>query len=333
MPHLLPLPAPLWEAARRDLQQQLPDFGNASIPETLLYGQFEDRGLGVMIQPWRRHETENSVNSEQNPSRSAFNLAPDRLVRLCLYKVHMVANGSLQMKAAFHEAIGKGAHKMGFYTAYQSPQAQNLQLEYHHIPSAERSNVPEVGRRNRKDTMVITLKAGVAGAHLVEIGVFHQGTTIGHEAYEILHLTSLTVRPIGEENSGFTIGNIEIRQRGVEPNVETRLTWTWSHVSHVNLQWPGKLPWSATTGPFSHFMVVINEEEVASAYCLEFPVREEDYNGLGELRVSILGYRFGGGLVVSPTRKFSRSDLCPAGEESWAVVSGPDSDKDSLDAR
>ena len=91
--------------------------------------------------------------------------------------------------------------------------------------------------------------------------------------------------------------------------------------------WPEVLPWSSTTGPFSHFIVTIGGKEAGSAFGLEFPVLEEDCGDLGQVEVTIMGHLFGGATVsISKVVSVLRMDPRPvvAVEESRSIVSSLD---------
>lgn len=307
LPHLLlPMSAPAWEAVENDRLEQL------------IRGKYADDGLSIHIWPTRRSEKSANHDPVAASSYDSSNFFPSRL---CLFKVNMKGDGSLHAIIG-HVNARRRSCTLGVYTAYQSANAKRLEYKYHHLSLVRDANAVVTGNRELEGTTTVHLWAEGAEARLVEVGIFCQETIYTQESKQILHLKSFLIKPWRDEHQYFTIKDIRTIQRGQVPNVETRLSWAWGFGNAQRL--PG-LPWSATTGPFSHFTVIIDGQELGSAYCLEFPVLVEDCCGSDEVQVLIVGHVFGGGTASSPMATMVRRDvLLTVMDESRSVKSDPD---------
>ena len=177
-------------------------------------------------------------------------------------------------------------------------------------------------RQDIEYTHTFQLQEWPPGSHLVEIGVFCQDS-LHEETREILRLESLTIRTWQVQTQVFHIGNLYGRQRQQGLNTGARLAWSWSNDSGI--PWPAVLPWSATTGPFSHFTVTVNYDCIGLAYATEYPVNIGDWHDVDQIKVDIVGHLFGGGTVGSLTATFFKQDTWPAVEnESRSMVSSTD---------
>lgn len=211
------------------------------------------------------------------------------LLRLCLFKLNMATNGTLEARLRFSKPHLAGSAKVGLFAAYTVTGEQDLVYRYSEIP-----------RNISCDSHRMSLDYQGNGIRLVEFGVFCERLVDVFQPLELLRIERLVIspnhRPLGRD---FTIYDIHVIQRGKGPDTETRLAWRWQGADD---RWPKWLPWSKTTGPFSHFTISVQRREVGKSYCLEFPVRAEDIEASEatdeRVEVQISGALFGGEEVL-----------------------------------
>lgn len=282
-------------------------FGEG-IPATMLYGSPEEGSLFVRaaVEEGQRTETE---SLEVDTCKEAVHLEP-KVQRLCLFKLSMPGDGSL--RATIHYLRPEKTGTVGFYTAYQTPDCDKVEYQYHATrPVDEFSSV---------QYLTLPVKAQVSGSNLVEIGVFSQGCHIRQPSQVILNVRSIQIMPYTGAKRGFHINHLRIRQRATDADEERSLVWQWEGSKDG---WPRHLPWSQTTGPFSHFQVRINGEVGGMTQSLEFPLRKQEYEDSlrDEVAVSIHGTMFGGGTISSAEQRFLRDELSHKGlDDTWYMV-------------
>ena len=301
LPHLLSMSAPAWEAAKHSGARQV------------LYGQYAYGGLNI-----RFGTAGISGEFQKGDPMASLTIDPSNPTtsRLCLFKVSMAGDGSLQAIVTYQMTTNRTSCAAGIYTAYKTAHVEELEYKYHYTSSARCSRAVSVGERKLNKAEVIKLQA--EGADLVELGIFCQSMDYGPASYSALHLTSLMIKPQNSNNLGFTIENLRTVKRGKAPYIETRLAWTCG-ADHT--LWPLELPWSATTGPFSRFTIMFDGEDIGYAYCLEFPVHEEDCQGANQVQARIVGQLFDGETVDSAEMTLSQRDLAPMVEdENWSLL-------------
>lgn len=303
LPHLLSVSAPTSEAAKHSGARQV------------FYGQYDYGGLNIRLGAAGLP----GEFQERDPMAALMIDSSEPVIsRLCLFKVNMAGDGSLQAIITYQSITAERSCAVGIYTAYKTAHVEELEYKHHHTSSARCPNALGVGERKSKQTEVIQLQAEGADAYLVEVGIFCQRMDYSPEPYSVLHLSSLMIKPRSSGNLGFTIENLRTIERGRAPYIETRLAWTFSV---DNTMWPLELPWSATTGPFSRFTIMLDGEDIGSAYCLEFPVRKEDYQGANQVQARIVGHSFDGGTVNSVEITLSRKDVAPmVDDDNWSLL-------------
>lgn len=126
----------------------------------------------------------------------------------------------------------------------------------------------------------------------------------------IQHIAMLPA-PAIPKPSDHRITDLRLITRGADPYGQQRLVWAFR--SDRGPVQEGGLPYSGTTGPFSHFLVCVDGRCVGRAYACEFPLRRGDFGEVesgnhkegceeeekGEVEVSVKGVLFGGGEVVA----------------------------------
>ena len=237
---------------------------------------------------------------------------------LCLFKLNMPGDGSLCANA--HFACSNVSGTIGFYSAYQGPNRARLGFKYHAVLPG---NLPAAESRSLLDssnTASIRLRGPAPEYQLVEFGVFCQGCSLGKASQVVMMVQSIGIASFVELDHNFHVVNISVAQQKKNTDAEMQLTWQWEGNED---RWPEGLPWSKTTGPFSHFAIFIDGEDVGTAHSLKFPLREEGFGRSEEKRVvvSIDGHLFGGGTIASSPMTFLRNELWPRSSHgSWYVV-------------
>ncbi|KAI4096159.1 MAG: hypothetical protein LQ344_001222 [Seirophora lacunosa] len=167
-------------------------------------------------------------------------------------------------------------------------------------------------RTLHQDT-VVDLPIQQDNAMLVAIGIFVEGESDLSMPIALMEITRIVIRPKQAVTTdiGYGIANLHVKSCSHGTNVEKRIAWDWESVPQQHGKtWPEGMPWSRTTGPFSSFTVRIGDEIIGEAYCLEFPVRNEDLNVSGEMiTISVAGHLFGGGLADSASITIARAIL------------------------
>lgn len=209
--------------------------------------------------------------------------------RLCLLKLNMPANGTLEGIITARKPTSLQAN-WGFYAVFTRPPSQGLDYNYW-----------SYGKFGRLGHISIGLKSEHAHSRLVELGVYCEGLHSNNVGpLELCQILNITIRPRDPVPLVWNIIDIQVAEPANAGAVQKRLTWTWSGMRDSK---PFGLPWSKTTGPFSHFVVVCGSKELGRAYCNEFPLQRSDFEDCeweGEdVEVVIDGVFFGGGKASS----------------------------------
>lgn len=160
---------------------------------------------------------------------------------------------------------------------------------------------------------VVNLPMNENNATLVALGVFMEGEPDTSVPVAILEITSIIIRPKEAITTqfGLQLRDLHIKERAHECGAEKRVAWDWETVPRRYGQtWPIGMPWSRTTGPFSSFTVRIGDKVAGEAYCLEFPLRNEDVKDSGKrVTISVVGRMFGGGFADCSSITIPRAEL------------------------
>ena len=246
--------------------------------EHAIYWKFAEepsKGIYIMTKPYN-----NSGPMSSSP------ITPSRL---CLLKLNMPADGTLESLIMAGEPTSLQPD-WGFYTIFTHPPAQSL--VYNHCSYAK---IARLGR------MSFALDSEHAHSRLVELGVycdvFHSDNV---EPQEMCQILSITIRPRDPVPLVWNITDVQATETANASGVQKRLTWKWHGMRDSQ---PFGLPFSKTTGPFSHFIVFCRGRELGRAYCNEFPLQQSDIESCeweGEdVEVIIEGTFFGGGKASS----------------------------------
>ena len=201
----------------------------------------------------------------------------------------MPDDGTLEIRVTIGRLTSTRAD-WGFYTVSTRPPSQGLEYQYWSYAMLDR-----LGDNS------IALKFEHAESHLVEMGAFCEDVNVDSEGpLELCQVLNITIRPKSPAPLVWSIKEVRMTKRENAVAIQNRLTWTWSGMHDSN---PLGLPWSKTTGPFSHFVVICGGRELGRAYCTEFPLQQSDFGHCeweGEdVEFVIDGILFGGGKISS----------------------------------
>ena len=281
-----------------------------------LYSSFEEGLLCIRTTvPARLQMEPGSPTADILKGAPASNAEP---IRVCLAKLNMAGDGNL--RAIIQLTSCKVLGTTGFYSAYRGQDCAELEYRYHAVYPDKCSASEARWLLKSTNVIAIRLQAQATESRLVEFGAFCRGCCVEEPWQAVLVVRSVSIESFEEVIPDFRIRDIRTAQLKSGTDAETRLTWQCEGSED---RWPKAMPWSVTTGPFSHFTVSIDAEEVGTAHCLEFPLRKEDYEGSDkeEVLVSICGHLFGGGTITSPSMRLAREELRPAVADSpWCMV-------------
>ena len=218
--------------------------------------------------------------------------------RLCLFKLNILGDRSPAATIRFRWLEPNMGAGSGFYMGYKTSTSEKLCYVHAEISSPRPDRV-------REKTIILSFPT--AESCLVEFGVFFVGLIENPKPLALCQILNLTIRPGTQAESSWIIHGVRLTERGHAPD-HRRLAWKCSGSDDLRLT---GLPWSKTTGPFSHFGVIVDGKECGRAYCTEFPIKREDFDGCnGDMvEVFIRGRLFGGGEIASLPLQLLRNEI------------------------
>ena len=224
---------------------------------------------------------------------------PKTQLRLCLFKLNILGDRSPAATIRFRWLEPNMDVGSGFYMGYKISKSEKLCYVHAEISFPRPDQV-------REKTIILSFPTDESC--LVEFGVFFVGLIEHPEPLTLCQILNVTIRPGTQAESSWTIHGVRLTERGNALDHDRRLAWKYSGSNDLRLT---GLPWSTTTGPFSHFGVVIDGKECGRAYCTEFPMHREDFNECkgDTVEVSIRGRLFGGGEIDSLPLELSTNEL------------------------
>ena len=276
----------------------MPDWEQASDgPQTrVLYGELPDEPPGgIIVNTKIIGKDEKMAFLEMNSSGSGSRAR----YRLCLFKLNMDANRSLAATIRFICLETVTGVALGFYMGYTVSDSETLSYDHVGILSSFPGQVQD---------KTIMLSFPTARSRLVDFGVYGMGPVEDPNPLALCRILNLTIKPESQVESTWIVDHVRVMERGTSSYSDQRLAWNWSGSSCSEA---ACLPWSKTTGPFSYFDVMMGGNELGKAYCMEFPIHSEDFDGCEGTgtEVVIRGRLFGGGEIISRPMQLSRGDL------------------------
>jgi hypothetical protein len=135
----------------------------------------------------------------------------------------------------------------------------------------------------------------------------------------LVTLDELSILPCTYTYPSPYIFNIRVISMNNPPNSHKRLAWDWRDYPMSKSE---TVPWSATTGPFSHFRVSANGKFLGDAWATQFVLRDDDLEEAivegskeQDVYITIEGFMFSGGSIRG--EEYVRSDTMVADHEDW----------------
>ena len=273
----------------------VPEWEQASTrPRTrVLYGELVDEPSGGIVVNTKVIGIDDKTVPFRAPSLQESQL------RLCLFKLNILGDKSPAANIRFRWLEPNLDTGSGFYMGYKIPKSEKLHYVHTEISSL---------RPNQVQEKIVILSFPTAESRLVEFGVFFVGLIEHPKPLALCQILNLAIRPRIQVESSWTIHDVTLTERGNAPYNDTRLAWKCSGSDNLRLT---GLPWSTTTGPFSHFGVIVDGKECGKAYCTEFPIHREDFDGCkgDTVEVFIRGRLFGAGEIASLPLQLSRNEV------------------------
>ena len=170
------------------------------------------------------------------------------------------------MRVDFSRPRTSRSSTVGLYAAFKEDQL--TRLNYQHFPLPYNTSSPT--------ELCFTLKGKPRNATLVEVGIYcvvNFGALLPQKLLQLDRLSIIPKFAWDNEEYDFGISYVRIEERGKLSEKQKRLVWEWHGEA---ASWPNAIPWSKTTGPFSHFIIEANSTRLGIAHCLEFPLSDED---------------------------------------------------------
>ena len=255
----------------------------------VLYGKLTDEPAGGLIVSTKIIGANNQIASCESHSLKRTTS------RLCLFKLHMLADGSLAATIRFKCLCSKMNAALGFYLGYKAIESEKLCYIHTKIVSPRPNHIQET---------TILLSFPAANSRLVELGVYGLNLVEDPRPMALCQILNVTIKPRSLPTSSWIINDVRVTERGNSLRSDKRLVWKWSGPKDQN---QGFLPWSKTTGPFSYFAVIVGGKELGRAYCMEFPIQSEDFDvhKSKEVDVIVRGRLFGGNEIESSPLQLS----------------------------
>lgn len=269
-------------------------------PQSVLCGQLvEDpfNHLRVSIQS-TGHKIKNATISEENEC-----LLVKQIARLCLFKLNMPVDGTLEAILNFKCDRSNRTNSAGIYIALACKESETVKYIYIQTSFETQDNL---------QTMTINLDSTIINARLYEIGVFYEGNFDSTDSRPLFYICNIVIKPKHEFVNSWNIDSVRAIQRQAGSNIEKRLAWKWSGSRDM---WPADLPWSNTTGPFSKFVIYVDGKELDESFCTEFPFRQDDPPGQrilddsDDVEIIVKGALFGGRTVSSSPIRMRKEDI------------------------
>ncbi len=216
------------------------------------------------------------------------------VTRLRLFNLNMPGDDTLEGTINYERDQASRDVNMGFYTAYQVLDSSDLEYRNHKLPFETSQGPTNLG---------LSLHSKSDGARLVELGVYCTDWIPAVEMIlPLIKIAAITIKPKAKRRPHkFSIKHLAI----IEAHHERRLTWEWQGSAGSADDDDRSIPWSRTTGPFSHFIIFIDGKKVGTAHCLQFPLRDEEAARVPAAEIRVDAILFRGGTVSSKSASFT----------------------------
>ena len=257
----------------------------------IIYSEHEnDQRTGLAIKaklpgPFKENNSHDSRPQERLESQRSL---------LCLFKLDMPANGTLEAQVELREGNVQNPADFGLYVVYKSPGMELPNYQY----------IKNLDLSGDSQTMVFSVSHEVLDSRLVELGAYYTGHIDATESPTLYHILSIVIMRKSAKTKNlenWRINRVKIVERICGEHHQKRIAWEWESTGQPGDADDG-VPWSKITGPFASFDVHIRGRHVGRAHCLEFPLLEDDLVGVQEdedLDIIVYGNLFGGDIVSS----------------------------------
>ena len=226
---------------------------------------------------------------------------PTEMMRLQLFKLNMPADDTLEAHIKYECNQTCRLMDIGFFTTNETQKPICLEDKNNRLVYTGADEPCEIR---------FSLQSDNPEARVVGLGVYCTGPFRSNETLSLITVLSMTIKSKAITDGAFNLGDIRVVERGKSPKMEKRLAWSWRGSREGSVE---GVPWSGTTGPFSHFVVHIDGKEVGVAYCLEFPLREGDCDLSRAksimIQARIEGVLFDGGRIQSSATMIPLEEL------------------------
>lgn len=202
---------------------------------------------------------------------------------LLLYKLDIPANDSLQLQVCYRTKLL--SEDVNVFFVLQRACGNQL------IPIKHMEGTQSIAE-------VISSNPAAAHDRVHGFGINVRGFAAGGGKTDILEILKILITPRFSHQSpqDCRISNIHIVYHGDEGNTQSRLCWESNHIDVTKVGETHKLPYSKITGPFSYFLVQINDMTLGRAYTFQYVIAQglaSKFKG-EEVFVNIVGVGFDG---------------------------------------
>ncbi|KAF2660203.1 glycoside hydrolase family 85 protein [Lophiostoma macrostomum CBS 122681] len=181
---------------------------------------------------------------------------------LPLFKLEMRTSANLQIRMLARKVLEASNSSVSIYLKFADGRVTTIGL-------------PETGGTT------LTRDIGTPGgeepqdnSRLQEFGIHLRAPHLGQKSFRVAVIQELCIAPhrTPSYHEHWSIDNIHVGHRGDGDTSHWRLCWAYQSTGEV--EDTRGLPYSETTGPFSHFCVSVDGMMVGRAYALEFVLHE-----------------------------------------------------------
>ncbi|KAI9815696.1 MAG: hypothetical protein M1827_002092 [Pycnora praestabilis] len=298
LPHTIPIPRPEWERM---------DKGP---PSRVIYGELNAK----LDQLPRLTFLTKIVGHAKGRSRSD---EPKTLIyRLPLFKLSMLADGTLIANITYRRDIRSQTCSVGYYFLYASDADGQHETTYQDI-------ILERGSLNEYDNACVVGQVTTPNFLLIELGLYYKDDNdnplVESDVLPLLHLTKILIKPHDASYGTYFISNVRLKDLNLDFRNPHRLTWDYTSTPNSSSK-STATPISKTTGPFAEFRISINGLYVGSAHSLEFVLyprylRDRADAGGGDVAfgAEVVGVMFDG-------ERVSSGETWIGLEEDWVMI-------------
>ncbi|KAF2789593.1 glycoside hydrolase family 85 protein [Melanomma pulvis-pyrius CBS 109.77] len=208
---------------------------------------------------------------------------------LPFFKLDMATNESLQLRILSTCML----HGPNISTSYYLKSTNGVQF----FPLEQLGHVENI------EAVVTFESEGVPGGRLQEIGIHLVAPPFKQELVRVAEVMEICITPLSSASMcAYSIDGVRVESRGEGETSHQRLCWN-CNIGEQDVPFHPGIPYSDVTGPFSYFVIHIDEIEVGRAYALEHILAKSLINCLRSEggKVSIIGVGFNGTLLIERT--------------------------------